>query len=447
MKRVNLLIRSFIVVSLVWSVTAHAESDTDVDSDTDDSDWFEIAPEDLLPEELPENLHWETNNEDPEFASPDAIRGGTFHTWMISFPKTMRPVGPNSNGYFAGTLRPLQFTPVAIHPNTRKPIPMLATHWALGDDGRSFYFRIHPDARWSDGERVTADDFVFMLQFMRSKNINDPWYNNYYTERVTDLKKYDELTFGVRGADAKPYIEMLDSVNLRPYPEHFHELSDAWVKDFNWKPEPTTGPYHVDVVENGKYVELARTENWWANELRYVRNRFNPERVRYTMIRDMNTAWLHFLGGELDTFGLTIPEFWHDKADTDDFKKGYVAKYWYYHRLPVPAAALYLNTAMPLLDDKNIRYGLAHSINIQRVIDKVLRGDYERLPTFQLGFGPYDNTSIKPREFDLNKAKEYFAKAGFVSRDRNGIRVKKNDAGKVIARLSFTITYGRPIHT
>ncbi|MYD44825.1 MAG: ABC transporter substrate-binding protein [Gammaproteobacteria bacterium] len=447
MKRVNLLIKIYCVFFLVWSLAAQDEANTEVEAEAADDTWYEIAPEDLLPDELPEDLYWETNNEDPEYASPDAVQGGTFHMWMRSFPDTLRPVGPNSNGSFASVLRPLQMGPVALHANTRQPIPMIATHWALGDDGRSFYFRIHPDARWSDGERVTADDFVFTLRFMRSKKILDPWYNNYYTERVTDVKKYDELTYGVRAADAKPYIEMLNATSIRPYPEHFHELSDDWVREFSWKAEPTTGAYHVSVVEKGKYVELARTENWWANELQYLRNRFNPEKIRITVLGDMNTAWLHFLAGELDSFGLTIPEFWHDKTDDEAFKKGYIAKYWYYHRLPVPAAGLSINTAMPLLDDKNIRYGLAHSMNIQWVIDTELRGDYERLPTFQLGFGAYDNTSIKPRQFDHKKAKEYFEKAGFVDRDRYGIRVKKNKRGRVVARLSFSITYGRQVDT
>lgn len=442
MKKFFQLLKLMAVTCIVWSLLGQ----DDATDDTDESDPNKILPEDLLPDELPSNLFWQTNNDDPEFASPDAIRGGTFYTWMLSYPLTMRTVGPDSNGRFAGFLRPIQFGPVAFHPQTRQPIPMLATHWALGDDGRSIYFRIHPDAMWSDGERVTADDFVFNLHFMRSKEIVAPWYNNYYTERIKDVKKYDELTYGVRGADAKPEVEMFANYSVGARPEHFHELTDSWVQDYNWKPEPTTGPYHVATTEDGKYVEFERTKNWWANDLRYVRNRFNPEKIRVTVIRNESTAWLHFLNGEIDSFSLTIPEYWHDKTKHDVFKKGYVAKYWFYHRLPVPSAGMYLNTAMPLLDDKNVRYGLAHSMNIDRVIQTVLRGDYERLPTFQLGFGVYDNTSIQPREFDLKKAAEFFKKAGFETRGRDGIRVKKDEDGKVIARLSFLITYGTPIH-
>ena len=94
-----------------------------------------------------------------------------------------------------------------------------------------------------------------------------------------------------------------------------------------------------------------------------------------------------------------------------------------------------------MLGEREIRYGIAHSLNFERVINTILRGDYERLPTFQLGFGDYDNTTIEPRTFDLNKAAEYFDQAGFSERDESGILVRDGQ------RLSFTVTYGQPHHT
>ena len=86
MKRFIEILILFAVTGLVGSLLAQ----DDVMDDTDESDANKIAPDDLLPDELPENLFWQTNNDDPEFASPDAIRGGTFHTWMLAYPLTMR---------------------------------------------------------------------------------------------------------------------------------------------------------------------------------------------------------------------------------------------------------------------------------------------------------------------------------------------------------------------
>lgn len=402
---------------------------------------IEIAEGDGLPTELPPDLVWVTNDSDPEFASPDAIQGGTFRTTMQSFPLTLRLVGPDSNGSFAGYLRYNQFSPVSFHPYTRRAIPSLATHWAFGSDGRSIYYRVNPKARWSDGEPVTADDFIFAVQFMRSAEIVAPWYNNYYTDRIRDVKAYDDYTYGVQGADSKPMDEMHYNYAFAPKPRHFHVMSNKWVEEYNWKPEPTTGPYHVGEVSKGKYIDLERTENWWADDERFYRNRFNPKRVRVKVIRDINTAYQHFLKAELDTFGLVLPDYWHEKATGEEFENGYIRKFWLYNQLPQPSLGMFMNTNEPMLGEQEVRYGIAHALNFEKVINTILRGDYERLPTFQVGFGDYDNTTIKPRTFDLDEAAGYFAQAGFTERDETGILVRDGQ------RLSFTVSYGQPHHT
>ena len=110
---------------------------------------IEVRSGDGLPDLLPANLTWETNDTDQVFASPEAKRGGTFRTYMLSFPLTLRRVGPDSNGTFAGVMRSNQLSPVSIHPQTRRPIPSMATQWAFGDDGRTLFYRLNPAARWS----------------------------------------------------------------------------------------------------------------------------------------------------------------------------------------------------------------------------------------------------------------------------------------------------------
>ena len=215
---------------------------------------------------------------------------------------------------------------------------------------------------------------------MRSKEIVAPWYNNYYTDRVRDAKRYDEHTIGIQGADPKPLAEMHYQYAFGPVPRHFHEprLTENWVKDTNWEIEPNTGPYQISKIDKGKFIELTRKDDWWANDTKYNRHRFNPDKVRVRVIRDMNVAYQHFLKGELDAFGLVLPQYWHEKATGEAYDNGYIAKYWFYNDLPVPSAGMYLNTADPLLADPRIRFGVAHAMDFERVIDTVLRGDYDR---------------------------------------------------------------------
>lgn len=398
------------------------------------------ANEAALPLSLPDNLAWQTNLRDPVFADPNAQRGGRFRTFMTSFPLTLRLVGPDSNGSFAGFMRANNLSLVGIHPNTLKPIPELASHWAFGDDGRSIFYRLDPEARWSDGEPVTADDYLFALKFMRSKYILAPWYNNYYSEIIADVVKYDEYTIGILGAVAKPRDEMLFEYSISPVPAHFHLLDENWVRDYNWKIAPNTGPYRISEIRKGKFIEFRRKTDWWGNNKQYFRHRFNPDFVRIKLIRDANIAYQYFRKGELDSFPLVQPRLWHKKAKGRIYDRGYVGKIKFYNDVPQPIAGLFLNEDASPLDDRLVRYALAHAMNVERVINTVLHGDYERLQTAHDGYGDYSNRSIRARDFDIDRANQLLDQAGWQERNRAGIRVKNGQP------LSIRITYYSASH-
>ncbi len=396
-----------------------------------------------LPEHLPTDLIWQTNDTDPTFASPDALRGGTFRTWMLSFPLTLRRVGPDSNGSFAAYTRYIHMPLVGFHPVTGNLIPGLASHWAFDPDGKSVYYRLDPNARWSDGVPVTSADFVYTLGFMRSKEIVAPWYNNQYTAEVIDIKAYGDDVVAVEGVSAKPREELIANYQPWPMPAHFHKLSKNWVRDYNWRVEPNTGAYRISEVRKGKYVELERIDDWWANDYRYQRHRYNPDRIRVKVIRDVNVAFRHFLKGEIDTFTVVLPPLWHERAKGEDFDRGYINRYWYYNDVVQDPGGMFLNMDDPLLADRDVRIGIAYSLDFEYVNATVLRGDYERLETFNEGYGEYDNKMIVARRFDLDKANAHFTRAGFAERGVDGIRVRDSDG----ARLSFRVTYGAPPHT
>lgn len=391
---------------------------------------------------LAEDLVWVTNNEDPAFASPDAVRGGTFEDWMISFPLTLRMIGPDSNGSFASVMRPNNMMPlVDLHPNTLNFIPVLATHWAFHPDGKTVSYRLNPDAEWSDGTPITADDYLFTWDFGKSEHTLEPFSQDYFGQVVISVTKHDDYTISIEGATAKPANELLNEYSIWPTPRHFHKLDENWVQDYNWLVEPNAGPYQISQVEKGQFIEFSRKDDWWANDLKYLANRFNPDTIRYTVIREQSVAWEYFVGGELDSFYAVMPNYWHEKAVGPLFDDGYIHRIKFYTDVPQPSQGMWLNMDDPLLADRNIRYGLAHAMNVDLMLQTVLRGDYERLRMHHEGYWDYSNPAIQPLPFDLDLADDYFSAAGWVDRGADGIRV--NDG----QRLSFTVTYSTSEHT
>ncbi|MGY3877763.1 extracellular solute-binding protein [Aeromonas enteropelogenes] len=390
---------------------------------------------------LPADLTWESNNTDPVYGDPAAKRGGTFHTFMTSFPLTLRVYGPDSNGGFAGYVRETNLPLLGTHPLTGNPMPLLANEWAFGPDNKTLYFRINPKARWSDGKPVTADDWLFALKMLRSKEINDPWYNNYYSTQITDVTKFDDHTLAITSGSEKSRQDLLDSLPFTPVPSHAIKLTANWVKEYNWKVLPVTGAYRIGEVKKGKSITLERVKDWWGDEERYFQYRFNPDRIEIKVLRDQNIAWQHFLRGDLDTFGLTMPNWWHDKTKVPEFEKGYIERTWFYNQTPQSPMGLYLNTADPLLRDLNVRLGIQYALNLDKMLTTLLRGDYQRLNSYGSGQGDFTNTEIKARPFDPKLAREYFAKAGFSKAGPNGIL--QDDKGQP---LTLTITYTTAEH-
>ena len=534
-----------------------------------------IQPFPVTKETLPEGLVWHDGSEQKPFADPNAKRGGTITSYITTFPQTLRQRGMNANTSFRSYLDNNDLALLDIHPTTEEFYPSLATEWAIGPDKRTVYFRLDPRARWSDGVPVTADDYVFMVKLYRAPGIVDPWTNNYFTEYVEDVLKFDDYTIAIRVPTRQANI--VYSTIMAPEPYHFYgpflerehtfrgnsayfryknnhlpipddlkyyqiqenigsleafivsmqgkletypnvpedlpiddtisrddllqqvldaraaaaklmdalpqmnkaaaipslkkltldlhtfakqlalfepdeeenkidhtilldDVADGWNKTFNWRAKPNTGAYQVARYMQGKWVLFKRNEHWWADNHPFYKHRYNPDYLRYRLIPKMEIAFEYFKQGELDAFGLTIAEYWYKKAaDISQYENGYVQKHWFWNNIPRPTRLISLNLDVDILKDRNVRLGIAHALNMQKVIDLAMLGDARQADTISTGYGESTNLDIKARPFDVDQAIRYLEQAGWTKIGPDGIRVKNGQ------RLSIKLLYFSPV--
>jgi len=394
------------------------------------------------PADIPPDLVWENGMELPEIGSPNARKGGTQYSSLSDFPRTLRVVGPDSNGSF----RPFIQDDVAMsfahrHGNEFAYFPGLASEWAVDRDKQRVYVRLDPAARWSDGVPVTSDDVLFMFFMYQSAYISEPWYNNWYGTRYTNITRYDEHTLSIDVTSAKPDMDSL-VLDLRPMPQHFYrELGDDFVDRYQWRFQPTTGAYVVkeEDIKKGRSITLTRLQDWWARDKKFWRYRFNPDKIHFSVIRDSSKSFEAFRRGDIDAIGLNLAEYWYEKLpDSDpDVAAGYIRKAVFYNQFPRSPIGLWINSSRPLLDNRDIRVGINYATNWSLVIEKYFRGDYTRMQTASDGFGEFTHPTLEARPFDMAKAREYFAAAGFTTSGPDGVLV--NEQGQ---RLSFTLSSG-----
>jgi microcin C transport system substrate-binding protein len=400
--------------------------------------FFEILTE----ADLPQDLEWTTNLEEPEIGSPEAKKGGTYHTFIPggSYPPTIRPLGREANNSFRSFhWDDIEMSLTTYHPDTGKPIPALADQWAVAADGQTVYYRIDKNARWSDGKDVKSGDWLMAFYIYLSPYLTEAFYRAYYGEQYWGIATYGDDYVCIRLANPKPMAEAF--AGLTPFQEEFYkEFGPDFESRYNWRPRPTTGAYRIraEDIQKGRSIALTRVQDWWAKDKKYYRHRFNPDRIEYIQVRDEEKIFQLFLRGDIDVYLLGDSQKWYEKTEVPEVFNGYIEKATFYNQYPTVSRGLYFNLHQQSLKNVDVRIGLQHAANWEKVIELDMRGDAERLHLLNAGYGEFSHPTLRARPFSVEKAREHFAKAGFTERDQDGIL--KNADGK---RLSFTITYPR----
>jgi len=396
---------------------------------------------------LPEQVKWMTAKTQ-RWGSTRAKQGGTYHYYIAEFPTTFRTVGPNSNHAYREYIRG---TPglVEINSETKEILPALASHWAFAADGKTVYYKINDKAKWSDGKPVLATDYTFMYDLMRSDVIQDPWYKEYYTDQITAVKAFGDKVVAVTAYDKMAPADLLVNTSLNPRPAHFYggKVPEEFIEAYNWKAEPTAGPYYLADFVKGESLTFQKVKNWWGHEYGYNQGRFNFDAIEYKVITGGNDILKnYFYKGELDQFYMIIPQLWADEAKNAEIQKGYIDREYVFYVPLQGVQGIFLNTKFPLFSDLNLRKGMYYAINIQKMIDTELRGEYARNHNIGIGHAfagiEFNDNTIRKPDFDPAKAGELFAKAGYDKIGSDGIRVNaKGD------KLAFELIYASPNHT
>ncbi|MCP5329707.1 MAG: ABC transporter substrate-binding protein [Pseudomonadales bacterium] len=392
------------------------------------------------PADIPAGLVWEHGEGLSDIGSSEAKKGGTQYEYMPDFPATLRVDGPDSNGEFRRWL--LDYTSLTLahrHPNEFDFYPAIATEWAVDLPNKTVYARINPNARFTDGEPITADDFLFTFFYYLSPYVNAPWYANWYGTQYTNITKYDDHTISLTMAEAKPDMDAL-ALGFPPTAEHFYkDLGPDFTERYQWRFVPTAGAYEIkpENVRMGTNIVMTHVENWWAQDLKFFRNRYNMDRINFNVIRDTANQFEAFRRGDLDQFKIRTADYWYERLPNDDpdVQAGYIEKAQFYNDLPRAPWGLWINSARPHLDNVEVRLGIQYASNWDLVLERYFRGDFTRLNSAEQGYGEFTNPDVKAREFDIAKAREHFAKAGFDRSGPDGILM--NAEGE---RLAFTLS-------
>ncbi len=383
-------------------------------------------------EAIAESLGYQTYVITPEeqkyFGDPRAVKGGLFTFVSERFPITMRTEGQHA-GYSENSLiRGLMFeTLLMAHPVTREYVPLLASHWKISADKMQFWFRVNPDARWSDGEPVTAEDVIASWNFMMDETLLEP--SNILTyekfERPTAEGKY---LVTVKCKDLNWRNLLYFGAGMAIYPAHIlKNLTGAdYQSQYQFKALPGTGPYTFfeSDFKNSQSFTMTRRLDYWGAENPATKHLFNFDKIKFGVVKDNpSLIFEQFKKGDFDFYLVMSAQKWAEETDFDNVKNGWIQKRRIFTERANGMQGYMLNMRQWPFDDKRIRHAFMYLFNREELIQKLYRGQYI-IQNSMFSGSVYENPNNEKFAYNPEKAMQLLAEAGWKERNANGWLVK-----------------------
>ena len=302
-------------------------------------------------------------------------------------------------------------------------VPAIAESWDISDDGTVYTFHLRDDANWSNGDPVTADDFIFAWQ-----RAVDPALASEYSYMLSDIGQIknaaaiiagekDKSELGVKALDSKTLEVTLEVpvgyfLSLMYFPT-FYPVNEAF---FESLADGTFGTSPETTLSNGAFIltsyePAALSFTLAKNPGYYDADRVQLDGLSYQVIKDSQQAYMSYQNGDLDIVMLSGDQVEQVEGDPELNVTG--AGYLWY---------LTLNqNDVPALANVNMRLALSNAIDRVSIVEDVVKdgsvATYTAVPP-QFAAGPDGSDfSADQAKFsdvcadDADKAAEYFEKA------------------------------------
>lgn len=266
-------------------------------------------------------------------------------------------------------------------------VPGVATGFTTNDEKNVYTFTLRPEAKWSNGDPVTASDFVYAWKRLVNPELASPyaWFGELMSIEnaaaiIAGEKPIDELgvsaiddhTLEVRLSASLPYFPLMTThASTFPSPQKvIEEHGDQWTRPEN-------------IVSNGAYVLTEhvpaersvreRNQMYWDNENTII------DKVVALVINDENAALTRYFAGELDRTEVPAGQFPKLKAEYPDEAVSFPRLCNYYYTFNLS------ESGPEAFKDVNVRKALSLAVDRKIITENIKAGGEPQAYTFTPG--------------------------------------------------------------
>jgi peptide/nickel transport system substrate-binding protein len=299
---------------------------------------------------------WQTNVSAAHYTAEVPAEAGIYTEGVFGAIDNLNPIFVATPAERSGSR--LIFANLLDYDNKGDLVGELAERWWPEEDGKAYMVELRPNARWHDGQPVTADDIVFTFQLIKNADTRSPLYASW---RNIGVKKIDPKT--VRFGLPAPYAAFPTSLAIGMVPRHILQdirPSELRTEPFNREPRVGSGPFtfqDLRAVDSAQQHYILRT----AVNKDYVLGEPKLDGFQMHAYKDREDLAKAFRTQEVASVSdLTLTQL-KNLGNTGN-----------YTQIDAPIYSgvyAFLNTENPILGDSKVRRALQLATDTQAIVD------------------------------------------------------------------------------
>ncbi|MEX1351697.1 MAG: ABC transporter substrate-binding protein [Desulfobacterales bacterium] len=270
-------------------------------------------------------------------------------------------------------------------------VPGLATKWEVTPDGKIYTFHLRKGVSFHNGEPFNAQVAKWNLERSGAEGTQNAHPEFFRVIEKIETPDNNTLKLTLKDVDALFIVHMAEGDAVMLPTKGYENAAAAPIG---------TGPFKFAKWNRGDSVEMVRNENYWNDHLPYL------NQVTYRFIKDPSAQVAALKAGDVDIIGwLFAPELAADIAKDKRFKVLAGAS--------TSEVIMSTNNKVKPFDNKLVRQAMAHAIDRQTVIDLIMAGYGTVIGSHWPPVTPYYKNMTGRFTYDLEKAKDLMAQAGY----------------------------------
>ena len=386
-----------------------------------------------------------------KYVNPDAPKGGTFSLvgWggVTTFDSLNNYILKGDAAQGLELLFDTLMTRAADEPDAM--YGLVASSAEIAADGMSVTFKLRPEARFSDGSQLTAEDVVFSFDTLKTRG------HPIYAQTLADVVNAEALDphtvrYSFKGSlirDLPLTVAGLPILSKAYY--RAHDFTQTTLD-----PPLGSGAYVVGDVKQGRTISYKRDPNYWGKDLPVNRGRWNFDEIRFEYFRDRTAGMEGFKAGAYDFREEFTSKVWATEYEFPAIRAGKVKKEVLPDETPSGTQGFFLNRRREQFKDPLVRQALDLAFDFEWTNRNLFYSLYTRTQSY------FENSSMKADGEPSSAEKSLLEGLGHpVSQEALGpayvppvtdgsgnIRDKLQEAGKLLDQAGWTIKDGKRVN-